>query len=76
LFFFWFGPGLAWECPRRWNESPLQSLINSVLMANADNAMDNTTIGIANEVWSALADTAAVEASSSMKPFYDGGAEE
>jgi hypothetical protein len=45
-------------------------------MANADNAMDNTTIGIANEIWSALADTAAVEASSSMKPFYDGGAGE
>jgi hypothetical protein len=40
-------------------------------MANANNALDNTTIGIANEIWSALADAAVIEAPLSVKPFYD-----
>jgi hypothetical protein len=42
-------------------------------MAIAVNAMDNTTIDIANEIWSALAlaGAATVEAPLSMKPFYD-----
>jgi hypothetical protein len=33
------------------------------------NAMDNTTIDIANDIWCALADAATVELS--IKPFYD-----
>jgi hypothetical protein len=40
-------------------------------MANANNALYNTTIDIANEIWSALADAAVIEAPLSVKPFYD-----
>jgi len=47
------------------------SHINFAPMANADNTMDNTTIDIANEIWSALAEAAAIEAPLSMKPFHD-----
>jgi len=40
-------------------------------MADDSNKMENSTIDIANEIWSSLADANNSEPQLTMKPFYD-----